>query len=67
MRALRKLVFGETWTLPLGVFATLALALTLDWLADGAAWWRHAGGFIVLACVLVVLTLSLAPAWRQRG
>ena len=29
MRALRKLVFGETWTLPLGVLATLAVGLTL--------------------------------------
>ena len=26
MRALRKLVLGETWTLPLGVLLTLALA-----------------------------------------
>ena len=66
MRALRKLVFGETWVLPLGVFATLALALTLDWVADGAGWWERGGGFIVLACVLVVLAASLAPARRRR-
>jgi hypothetical protein len=66
MRALRKLVLGETWTLPLGVLATLALALTLDWVADDAAWWERGGGFIVLACVLVVLALSLAPARRRR-
>lgn len=65
MRALRKLVLGETWTLPLGVFATLALGLTLDWVADGAAWWERAGGFALLACVLVALTLSLAPARRR--
>ena len=30
MKALRKLVLGETWALPLGVLATLALALVLD-------------------------------------
>jgi len=66
MRALRKLVFGETWSLPLGVLATLALGLTLRWLADGAAWWERGGGFVLLACVLVALTISLAPARRRR-
>jgi hypothetical protein len=66
MRALRKLVLGETWTLPLGVLATLAVALTLHELAGGAAWWRHAGGFVLLALVLVTLTLSLAPARRRH-
>jgi hypothetical protein len=65
MRALRKLVLGETWTLPLGVFATLAVALTLHWI--GGSWWEHGGGFVVLACVLVVLALALAPARRRRG
>jgi hypothetical protein len=66
VKALRKLVLGETWTLPLGVFATLALGLTLEWVADDAGWWVHAGGFVLLACVLVVLTASLAPARRRR-
>ena len=66
MKALRKLVLGETWTLPLGVFATLALALVLDAVAGDTAWWRHAGGFLLLACVVVVLAVSLAPAWRRR-
>ena len=66
MRALRKLVLGETWTLPLGVLATLAVALTLHELAGDAAWWRHAGGFVLLALVLAAFTLSLAPARRRR-
>jgi hypothetical protein len=66
VKALRKLVLGETWTLPLGVLATLALALTLHELAGETAWWRHAGGFVLLACVLAVLTASLAPAFRRR-
>ena len=65
MKALRKLVLGETWVLPLGVFAVVALALTLEWIADGAGWWVHAGGFIVLGCVVVVLSASLAPARRR--
>ena len=66
MKALRKLVLGETWTLPLGVFLTLAFALVLDAVAGDTAWWRHAGGFLLLACVLVALAVSLAPAWRRR-
>ena len=66
MRALRKLVLGETWSLPLGVLATLAVGLTLDWVAGDAAWWEHAGGFVLLACVLAALAISLAPARRRR-
>ena len=66
MKALRKLVLGETWTLPLGVFATLALALVLDAVAGDTSWWRHAGGFLLLACVLAALAVSLAPAWRRH-
>jgi hypothetical protein len=65
MKALRKLVLGETWTLPMGVLATLVLALTLHEVAGEEAWWRHAGGFVLLACVLAVLTASLAPALRR--
>jgi hypothetical protein len=65
MRALRKLVLGETWTLPLGVFLTLAVALVLDAVAGDTPFWRHAGGFLVLACVLTVLAVSLAPARRR--
>jgi len=66
MRALRKLVLGETWTLPLGVLATLAAALTLHQLAGNTPFWHRAGGFVLLACVLAVLAASLAPAWRRR-
>ncbi len=66
MRALRKLVLGETWTLPLGVLLTLALALVLDAAVGDTPFWRHAGGFLVLACVLAALAASLAPAWRRH-
>jgi hypothetical protein len=66
MRALRKLVLGETWTLPLGVLVTLVLALVLDAVAGDTPFWRHAGGFLLLALVLATLAASLAPAWRRR-
>ena len=66
MRALRKLVLGETWTLPLGVLATLAIALVLGAVVGDSAWWRHGGGFLLLVLVLVAFAASLAPAWRRR-
>jgi hypothetical protein len=66
MRALRKLVLGETWSLPLGVLVTLVLALVLDAVAGDTPLWRHAGGFLLLALVLATLAASLAPAWRRR-
>ena len=66
MRALRKLVLGETWTLPLGVLATVAIALVTDAVAGDSAWWRHAGGFGLLLLVLAAFAASLAPAWRRR-
>jgi hypothetical protein len=66
MRALRKLVLGETWTLPLGVALTLVVALALEAVAGDTAWWRHAGGFVLLALVLGALAVSLGPARRRR-
>jgi hypothetical protein len=59
MRALRKLVLGETWTLPAGVLLTLLAGLALDAAAGGAGWWRMAGGFLLLALVLAALTVAL--------
>jgi hypothetical protein len=57
---LRKLVLGETWTLPLGVGATLVVGLALE--AAGPGWWDSAGGFVLLACALA----TLAAALRRR-
>ena len=54
---LRKLVLGETWTLPLGVAVTLVVALALD--AAGPGWWHRAGGFVLLVGALATLAVSL--------
>ena len=54
---LRKLVLGETWTLPLGVAVTLVAALALD--AAGPGWWHRGGGFVLLGAVLATLVISL--------
>ena len=64
MRELRKLVFGETVALPVGVALVLALALALHELAG--SWWPEAGGFVLLALVVAVLAVALAPAHRRR-
>ena len=64
MRALRKLVLGETVALPVGVALVVVVALALD--AIGGSWWDQSGGFILLALVVAVLLVSLAPAHRRR-
>jgi hypothetical protein len=64
MKALRKLVLGETWALPLGVLVTLAVGLALDALAGDDAWWHHAGGFVILALVVAALTAALPRQGR---
>jgi hypothetical protein len=62
---LKKLVLGETWLLPLGTAAVLAIgALLLRPLSDEA--WDHMGGFVLLAGVLAVLLTSVARGARQR-
>ncbi len=64
MKALRKLIFGETVALPVGVALVLGCALALD--AWAGEWWSDTGGFIVLALVIAVLATALAPAHRRR-
>jgi hypothetical protein len=61
--SLRGLIFGETWTIPLGVGAALVIiALIRAWLPEAA--WRSAGGFCLVALVLAALAYSL---WRDPG
>jgi hypothetical protein len=59
VKALRKLVLGETWSLPAGVLVTLLAGLILDAVAGHTGWWRDAGGFVLLALVLCALAISL--------
>ncbi len=57
----RKLVFGETWILPIGVGLAVGIAALLREL--GGDWWREGGGFVLLALVLLAL---LAAVRRPR-
>ena len=55
MKALWKMIAGETIEIPVGV----ALVLIGGLLLEDAGWWKHAGGFVLLAGVIVVLSVSL--------
>ena len=59
MKTLRKLVLGETWTLPIGVAVAVGGSALLSAAADDAAWWRDAGGFVLLGLVLVALLVAV--------
>jgi hypothetical protein len=59
LRSLRSLVFGETWTIPLGVAAAIVIAvLVRSALADRL--WDEAGGFVLAGMVGATLLVSLA-------
>lgn len=66
LRQLRKLILGETWTLPLGVAIALAAAGILRALDGIHGWWHHAGGFVLLGLVALALSGSLGSALRAR-
>lgn len=58
LASLRKLVLGETWAIPLGVAATVGVALVLRG-ATSAHTWSTAGGFVIGGLVVATLALSL--------
>ena len=60
MRTLRKLVLGETWTLPIGIALAVGVAALLRAVAGSADWWRDAGGFVLLALLAVAFVAALA-------
>jgi hypothetical protein len=73
LRQLRKLVLGETWSLPLGVLLALGAAGLLRAVDGLHGWWHDAGGFVLLGLVAVALTASLLPfllrgraPWQRR-
>jgi hypothetical protein len=65
LRTLKKLVLGETWSLPLGVAAvTIVAALVVRPLSGDR--WDAAGGFILLLGIVGVLLGSVARSARGR-
>jgi hypothetical protein len=65
LSSLRRLILGETWTIPLGVGASLGLAIVIRASLPAAAW-EAAGGFCLAAFVLGVLASSLRGTPRTR-
>jgi len=65
LTSLRRLILGETWTIPLGVSASVALAVLIRASLPEATW-EAAGGFCLAAFVLGVLAYSLRSAPRGR-
>jgi hypothetical protein len=62
LRSLRSLIFGETWTIPLGVGAALGISAALR--AElSAPVWHEGGGFMVAALVAATLAVSV---WNSR-
>jgi hypothetical protein len=59
LRALRKLVLGETWSVPLGVAAAVG-ATALGGALLGS-WFDTAGGFVLLAGALATLVVATRP------
>jgi hypothetical protein len=66
LKQLRKLVLGETWTLPIGVVLALGICGILRAVDGDDGWWHHAGGFILFGLVVLALSASLAGALRAN-
>ena len=66
IRTLRKLVLGETWSLPIGVAVAVGAAALLHAAAGHAAWWRDGGGFVLLALVVGALLVAVGRPTRGR-
>ena len=54
LRTLRKLLLGETWTLPIGIAVSIAAAAALS------------NAFVLLAGLLITLTASVGRSARPR-
>ncbi|MEA2226929.1 MAG: hypothetical protein QOD81_1403 [Solirubrobacteraceae bacterium] len=59
MRTLRKLVLGETWTLPLGIAVAVGIAGVLRLVAGPGGWWEDAGGWVLLALLVGAFAVAL--------
>jgi membrane protein implicated in regulation of membrane protease activity len=64
LRTLKKLLFGETWLLPIGLLAAFAISLLARRALDQH--WARVGGFVLLAGVAVVLLAAVARTARRR-
>jgi hypothetical protein len=66
IRALKTLLFGETWLLPIGVAVVVGVAALLVRPLTGDAW-EWLGGFALVAGVVCVLLMSVARSARAHS
>jgi hypothetical protein len=64
LRALKKLLLGETWLLPAGVAVAIGASMLVRHLLGDQ--WHDVGGFVLLAGVAVALLASVAVSSRPR-
>lgn len=64
VRSLRSLILGETWTIPLGVAATVVIAALLrSALSDQL--WDEIGGFVLAGMIAITLVTSISRSSRR--
>jgi hypothetical protein len=64
LRALRKLVLGETVVLPVGIALAVGAAAALRVLAGAGGWWRDGGGAVLAVLLAFALAMALRSARR---
>jgi len=64
LKAVKKLILGDTWILPASLCAAIAVTLVARELLGEH--WRHAGGFVLLATVAAALVVSVQRSARAR-
>jgi hypothetical protein len=63
LRTLRKLVLGETWSLPLGIALAVGAAGVVRAATGTDGWFQDGGGFLLLS--LLVLAFLAALRFRR--
>jgi hypothetical protein len=53
-------VFGETWTLPVGILAAVGASALVRAVAGTGGWWHEAGGWLLLGLLVVAFAGALA-------
>jgi hypothetical protein len=64
LRALKKLILGETWIVPLGILAIVVAGALIHHFASHA--WAELGGLALAPGVLVVFCFSVSRTARIR-
>jgi hypothetical protein len=64
LRALRKLVLGETWLLPAAVTLALGIAAAARGLAGAHGWWAGAGGWLLVGLLVAGFCAAVLRSGR---